>query len=149
MKEGKVKHQGLSEPGILIIRKAHAIEPKQELLPILEDLGIGLVPFSPLGKGILTENIKKEYSFLHDNFRKNPWIEPIPGTSKMQWQEENLHAINVAFTPEEIEEINKKRSVFEVSRHLFPEAHPSSNTNFFTNYSGAIKAPHTNFLINY
>ena len=81
---GKVKHFGLSEPGIQTIRKAHAVqpvtaiqseyslwwrEPEQELLPTLEELGIGFVPFSPLGKGFLTGAIKADTTFAANDFR--------------------------------------------------------------------------------
>ncbi|KFK97699.1 MULTISPECIES: aldo/keto reductase [unclassified Serratia (in: enterobacteria)] len=82
--EGKVKHFGLSEAGAQTIRRAHAVqpvtalqseysmwwrEPEQEILPLLEELGIGFVPFSPLGKGFLTGTIKAETRFAEDDFR--------------------------------------------------------------------------------
>ncbi len=82
--EGKVKHFGLSEAGAQTIRRAHAIqpvaalqseysmwwrEPEQEILPLLEELGIGFVPFSPLGKGFLTGAIKAGATFGEDDFR--------------------------------------------------------------------------------
>lgn len=81
---GKVLHWGLSEPGIGSIRRAHAVlplsaveseysmwwrKPETELLPVLEELGIGLVPFSPLGKGFLTGTIKAGATFGKDDFR--------------------------------------------------------------------------------
>lgn len=84
IKEGKVKHFGLSEAGVQTIRKAHAVqpvtalqseyslwwrEPEQEILPTLEELGIGFVPFSPLGKGFLTGKIDKNTSFDKNDFR--------------------------------------------------------------------------------
>lgn len=90
--EGKVKHFGLSEAGVQTIRRAHAIqpvtalqseyslwwrEPEQEILPTLEELGIGFVPFSPLGKGFLTGTIKADTTFGHDDFRsKVPRFSP-------------------------------------------------------------------------
>ncbi|MFT4274289.1 MAG: aldo/keto reductase [Pantoea sp.] len=82
--EGKVKHFGLSEAGVQTIRRAHAVqpvaalqseysmwwrEPEQEILPLLEELGIGFVPFSPLGKGFLTGAIKAGATFGADDFR--------------------------------------------------------------------------------
>lgn len=82
--EGKVGHFGLSEPGVETIRRAHAVQPvaavqneyslwwrrpEEELLPVLEELGIGLVPFSPLGKGFLTGTITESTSFDSGDFR--------------------------------------------------------------------------------
>lgn len=84
IQEGKVKHFGLSEAGANTIRRAHAVqpvtalqseysmwwrEPEQEILPVLEELGIGFVPFSPLGKGFLTGSIKTGSTFGADDFR--------------------------------------------------------------------------------
>lgn len=84
IKEGKVKHFGLSEAGVQTIRKAHAVqpvtalqseyslwwrEPEQEILPTLEELGIGFVPFSPLGKGFLTGKIDENTTFAANDFR--------------------------------------------------------------------------------
>ncbi len=84
IKEGKVKHWGLSEAGVQTIRRAHAVQPvtaiqseysmmwrtpEEELLPTLEELGIGFVPFSPLGKGFLTGKIDKNASFDNSDFR--------------------------------------------------------------------------------
>ncbi len=84
IKEGKVKHWGLSEPGVKTIRRAHAVQPvtaiqseyslwwrrpEEELLPTLEELGIGLVPFSPLGKGFLTGKIDEKTVFVKSDFR--------------------------------------------------------------------------------
>jgi len=90
--EGKVKHFGLSEAGVQTIRRAHAVqpvtalqseyslwwrEPEQEVLPTLEELGIGFVPFSPLGKGFLTGAIKEGATFGNDDFRsKVPRFSP-------------------------------------------------------------------------
>ncbi len=82
--QGKVKHFGLSEAGVESIRRAHAVqpvtalqseyslwwrEPEKEVLPTLEELGIGFVPFSPLGKGFLTGAITKDTVFAKDDFR--------------------------------------------------------------------------------
>lgn len=84
IKEGKVKHFGLSEAGVATIRRAHAIQPvtalqseyslwwkqpEQEILPVLEELGIGFVPFSPLGKGFLTGKIDADTTFDKNDFR--------------------------------------------------------------------------------
>ncbi len=84
IKEGKVLHWGMSEAGVKNIRRAHAVqpltaiqseysmfwrEPEEELLPTLEEMGIGLVPFSPLGKGFLTGAITKEIKFANNDFR--------------------------------------------------------------------------------
>ena len=84
VREGKIRHWGLSEAGVGTIRRAHAVlpltavqseysmfwrQPEQELLPALEELGIGLVPFSPLGKGFLTGRFNRESRFAADDFR--------------------------------------------------------------------------------
>jgi aryl-alcohol dehydrogenase-like predicted oxidoreductase len=84
IREGKVKHFGMSEPGVATIRRAHAVQPitavqseyslwwrtpEEELLPTLEELGIGFVPFSPLGKGFLTGAIDAQTTFAKDDFR--------------------------------------------------------------------------------
>ncbi|MBK8193308.1 MAG: aldo/keto reductase [Lewinellaceae bacterium] len=84
IKEGKVKHFGLSEAGVQTIRQAHAVlpvavlqseyslwwrEPEQEILPTLEDLGIGFIPFSPLGRGFLTGKIDEHTTFDKTDFR--------------------------------------------------------------------------------
>jgi aryl-alcohol dehydrogenase-like predicted oxidoreductase len=84
MKDGKVKHFGLSEAGVQTIRRAHAVqpvtalqseyslwwrEPEAEILPTLEELGIGFVPFSPLGKGFLTGKINENTTFDKTDFR--------------------------------------------------------------------------------
>jgi aryl-alcohol dehydrogenase-like predicted oxidoreductase len=84
IREGKVKHFGLSEAGVKTIRRAHAVQPvaavqseyslwwrrpEEELLPTLEELGIGLVPFSPLGKGFLTGKIDEHTKFDSSDFR--------------------------------------------------------------------------------
>lgn len=101
VKEGKVKHWGLSEAGVKNIRKAHAVlpvtalqseyslwwrEPEEQIMPVLEELGIGFVPFSPLGKGFLTGKIAPDQKFGEGDFRN---IVP-------RFKEENLKA-NQAF----------------------------------------------------
>lgn len=100
IREGKVKHWGLSEAGVQTIRRAHAVHPvtaiqseysmmwrspEEELLPILEELGIGFVPFAPLGKGFLTGTIDKNATFVSSDFRS---IVP-------RFQPENLEANQV------------------------------------------------------
>lgn len=162
IREGKVKHFGLSEAGVQNIRRAHAVqpvtalqseyslwwrEPEEEILPTLEELGIGFVPFSPLGKGFLTGKIDETTTFDASDFRntvprftpenrkanhalvelvarmaakkqatpaqialawvlaQKPWIVPIPGTTKLQRMEENLHAADVELTTDDLREI--------------------------------------------
>jgi len=85
IQEGKVKHFGLSEAGVQTIRRAHAVQPvtavqseyslwwrrpEEELLPALDELGIGFVPFSPLGKGFLTGKIDENTTFDSSDFRR-------------------------------------------------------------------------------
>lgn len=167
IQEGKVKHFGLSEAGVQIIRRAHAVqpvtalqseyslwwrEPEAEILPVLEELGIGFVPFSPLGKGFLTGKIDQNTTFDSKDFRstvprlspenrmsnqafvnllaafaqrknvtpaqialawllsQKPWIVPIPGTTKLHRLEENLGAMEVEFTADELLEIDTASS---------------------------------------
>jgi aryl-alcohol dehydrogenase-like predicted oxidoreductase len=92
IEEGKVKHFGLSEAGVKIIRRAHAIcpitalqseyslwwrEPEDEIMPVLEELGIGFVPFSPLGKGFLTGKMNENMTFDSKDFRSTvPRLSP-------------------------------------------------------------------------
>jgi aryl-alcohol dehydrogenase-like predicted oxidoreductase len=165
--EGKVKHFGLSEAGVSNIRRAHAVlpvtalqseyslwwrEPEEHILPVLEELGIGFVPFSPLGKGFLTgkldENTKLDSTdfrntvprFSTENRKANvaivdlvkriaaqkmatpaqialawllarkPWIAPIPGTTKLHRLEENLGAVKVELTNDDLHEIDDASS---------------------------------------
>lgn len=160
--EGKVRHFGLSEAGIGSIRKAHAVqpvaalqseyslfwrEPEGETLPLLRELGIGLVPFSPLGKGFLTGTIDADTQFGPNDSRNNfprysqenrranialvdevkriagekgatraqialawllarePWIVPIPGTTKLHRLEENLGGAQVELTGADMQAI--------------------------------------------
>jgi aryl-alcohol dehydrogenase-like predicted oxidoreductase len=168
---GKVKHFGLSEAGVQIIRRAHAVqsvtalqseyslwwrEPEEDIIPVLEELGIGFVPFSPLGKGFLTgkmdqntkfdskdfrstvprlspENLKTNLAFVdmltQVALRKNatpaqialawllaqkPWIVPIPGTTKLHRLSENLGALDVHLSSDELREINTASSKIKV-----------------------------------
>jgi aryl-alcohol dehydrogenase-like predicted oxidoreductase len=169
--EGKVKHFGLSEAGTKNIRRAHGVqpvtalqseysiwwrEPEEEILPTLEELGIGFVPFSPLGKGFLTGKIDETTTFSPSDFRntvprfapenrkankdvvhlvtriaaekkatpaqvalawllaRKPWIVPIPGTTKLHRLEENLGAVNVDLTSDDLREIDDTSSAITV-----------------------------------
>ncbi|WP_448135397.1 aldo/keto reductase [Stenotrophomonas rhizophila] len=160
--EGKVKHFGLSEAGADTIRRAHAVqpvaalqseyslwwrEPEQSVLPVLEELGIGFVPFSPLGKGFLTGAINADTAFAADDFRnsvprfaaearqanqvlvdrisaiaaakgatpaqvalawllaRKPWIVPIPGTTKLHRLQENLGAVALQLSTDDLQQI--------------------------------------------
>jgi aryl-alcohol dehydrogenase-like predicted oxidoreductase len=163
--DGKVRHFGLSEAGAQTIRRAHAVqpvtalqseyslwwrEPEEQIIPTLEELGIGLVPFSPLGKGFLTGTIDQTTTFASDDFRntlprftdaearkanlafvqllqriaagkdatpaqvalawllaQEPWIVPIPGTTKLHRLEENLAAVDVELTADDLREIDQ------------------------------------------
>jgi aryl-alcohol dehydrogenase-like predicted oxidoreductase len=178
IKEGKVKHFGLSEAGVKTIRKAHAVQPlaaiqseyslwwrqpEAELLPTLEELGIGFVPFSPLGKGFLTGKIDENTKFDSSDFRnvvprfsqearkanqsmvdlltkiaeekkataaqvalawllaQKPWIVPIPGTTKLHRLEENMGAVNIEFTDDELHQIDHASSQIKVEGERYPE----------------------------
>jgi aryl-alcohol dehydrogenase-like predicted oxidoreductase len=176
---GKVKHFGLSEAGAQTIRRAHAVQPvtavqseyslwtrdpEAEVLPTLEELGIGFVPFSPLGMGFLTGKIDTNTTFHSSDFRNNaprftpearkanqalvdllgsiaqrknatpaqialawllaqkPWIVPIPGTRKLERLEENIGAIAVELTPDDLREIESAASKITVQGARLPEA---------------------------
>jgi aryl-alcohol dehydrogenase-like predicted oxidoreductase len=167
IREGKVRHLGLSEAGAQTIRRAHAVqavaalqseyslwwrEPEAEVLPTCEELGVGFVPFSPLGKGFLTGKIDETTTFDSTDFRntvprftpenrkanqamvdlvsriaaekratpaqvalawllaRKPWIVPIPGTTKLHRLEENLGAVAVRLTPDDLREIEEAAS---------------------------------------
>ena len=171
IKNGKVKHFGLSEAGVQIIRRAHSVqpvsalqseyslwwrEPEAEIIPTLEELGIGFVPFSPLGKGFLTGKIDQNTTFDSKDFRstvprlspenlktnmafvdllaqvaqrksvtpaqialawllaQKPWIVPIPGTTKLHRLKENLGALAIELTSEELQEISTASSKIKV-----------------------------------
>lgn len=177
--EGKVKHFGLSEAGAKTIRRAHAVqpvtalqseysmwwrEPEQEILPLLEELGIGFVPFSPLGKGFLTGAIKPGTTFGEDDFRskvprfaaeamaaneklvtllghlaaekgvssaqialawllaQKPWIVPIPGTTKLHRLEENLAAVDIVLSGEEMHKLTQELETIKVIGERYPAA---------------------------
>lgn len=178
IKEGKVKHFGLSEAGVQTIRRAHAVqplttvqseyslwwrEPEKEILPTVEELGIGFVPFSPLGKGFLTGKIDEHTTFGKNDFRnvvprfskenrktnqalvdllgkiakekeatsaqialawllaQKPWIVPIPGTTKLHRLEENMKAVDIKLTENELKEINEVVSKIEIQGARYPE----------------------------
>ena len=167
IQEGKVKYFGLSEAGVKNIRRAHAVqpvtalqseyslfwrEPEAEIMPVLEELGIGFVPFSPLGKGFLTGKITAETTFASNDFRntvprfnaenraanmalvdllnniaaekeatpaqialawllaQKPWIVPIPGTTKPERFNENIGAVDVQLTAEDLRMIEEAAS---------------------------------------
>ena len=176
--QGKVRHFGLSEAGVRNIRRAHAVqpvtalqseyslwwrEPEAEILPTLEELGIGFVPFSPLGKGFLTGKIDESTTFASTDFRntvprfapearqanqalvdllgkiaelkkvtpaqlalawllaQKPWIVPIPGTTKLHRLEENLGAISVELTPDDLRDIVSAASQIKVQGARYSE----------------------------
>jgi aryl-alcohol dehydrogenase-like predicted oxidoreductase len=178
IQQGKVKHFGLSEAGAQTIRRAHKVqpvtalqseyslwwrEPEQEIIPTLEELGIGFVPFSPLGKGFLTGAISKDTEFAKTDFRnivprfspenrdanyavvdlinkfagekkatpaqvalawllaKKPWIVPIPGTTKLHRLEENIGALNVLLSPDDIRQLETTASKIPVQGARYPE----------------------------
>lgn len=178
IQEGKVKHFGMSEAGVQSIRKAHAVlpvtalqseyslwwrEPEKEILPTLEELGIGFVPFSPLGKGFLTGAINETTKFDPTDFRntvprfseenrkanqamvdliksianaksatpaqialawllaQKPWIAPIPGTTKIHRLEENMGAVNIVLSKEDIQHIEEAAANIEVAGARYPQ----------------------------
>ena len=161
------------------IRRAHAVQPitaiqseyslwwrrpEEELLPALEELGIGLVPFSPLGKGFLTGKIDEKTEFGKTDFRnmvprftpdarkankvlvdllkkiaerkkatpaqialawllaQKSWIVPIPGTTKQSRLEENIGAVNVELTADDLREIDSAASKIKIEGNRYPEA---------------------------
>jgi aryl-alcohol dehydrogenase-like predicted oxidoreductase len=178
IQEGKVKHFGLSEPSATTIRRAHAVQPvtavqneyslwwrlpEEAILPTLEELGIGFVPYSPLGKGFLTGRIDDSTTFSSSDLRsriprfdpenrktnqalvdllgkiatqknatpgqialawllaQKPWIVPIPGTTKLLRFEENIGALNVELTPDDLQEIEYAAAKIQVQGARYPE----------------------------
>src|ERR1041385_8212114 len=168
---GKVKHFGLSESDAEQIRRAHAIQPvtalqseysiwwrviEADILPTCEELGIGLVPYSPLGRGYLTGKIDENTTYDSTDIRSHnprftqeaikanrvvidlleriatqknatpaqialawllaqkPWIVPIPGSRKLERLEENIGAVNIQLTPEDLSEIENAMSQIKV-----------------------------------
>jgi aryl-alcohol dehydrogenase-like predicted oxidoreductase len=175
---GKVKHFGLSEAGVQTIRRAHAVQPltalqseyslwtrtpEKEVIPTLEELGIGFVTYSPLGKGFLTGKIDENAKFDSSDFRstlprftpealkanqalidligkigqrkkatvaqialawllaQKPWIVPIPGTTKLHRLDENIGAVAVELTPDDLREIESAASKITVQGARYPE----------------------------
>jgi aryl-alcohol dehydrogenase-like predicted oxidoreductase len=175
---GKVKHFGLSEAGVQTIRRAHAVQPvtalqseyslwwrkpEAEVIPTLEELGIGLVPYSPLGKGFLTGKMDENTELGKGDFRstlprftpearkanqafvdllgtiakqkkatpaqialawllaQKPWIVPIPGTTKLSRLEENLGAVAIELTADDLREIDGSAAKIPVQGERYPE----------------------------
>jgi aryl-alcohol dehydrogenase-like predicted oxidoreductase len=175
--EGKVRHFGLSEAGVASIRRAHAVqpvaalqseyslwwrEPEEDVLPTCEELGIGFVPFSPLGKGFLTGTIDAATSFGKDDFRsivprfsaeartanqslveqlgriaaarqatpaqialawllaRQPWIVPIPGTTKPHRLRENVGAADIALDADDMCQIEDALGRIAVQGDRYP-----------------------------
>ena len=178
IRQGKVKHFGLSEAGVQTIRRAHAVqpvtalqseyslwwrEPEAEVIPTLEELGIGFVPFSPLGRGFLTGKITEDTKFDSTDFRnvvprftpenrkanqalvdligkfaeqkkvtsaqvalawllaQKSWIVPIPGTTKLHRLEENIGAVAVELTSENLRELDTAASKIALQGARYPE----------------------------
>ncbi len=178
IQEGKVKHFGLSEAGAQTIRRAHAVQrvtavqseyslwwrrPEEEVLPALEELGIGFVPYSPLGKGFLTGKIDENTTFDGSDFRnilprftqearranqgliellgkiaerkmstpaqialawllaQKSWIVPIPGTRKLERLDENIGAVAVKLTSDDLREIDSAASKTTVQGARYPD----------------------------
>ena len=178
IQQGKVKHFGLSEAGVKTIRRAHAVQPvtalqseyslwtrtpEKEVILTLEELGIGFVPYSPLGKGFLTGKMDEKTTFDSSDFRstlprftpdalkanqalikllnsiaerkkatpaqialawliaQKPWIVPIPGTTKLHRLEENIGAVAIELTSEDLREIDSASSKIRVQGARYPE----------------------------
>jgi aryl-alcohol dehydrogenase-like predicted oxidoreductase len=178
IQEGKVKHFGLSEAAAKTIRRAHAVQPvaavqseyslwwrrpEEEVLPTLEELGIGFVPYSPLGKGFLTGKIDEKTEFDNTDFRsiiprfapearkanqalvdmlggiaarknatpgqialawllaQKPWIVPIPGTTKLVRLEENIGAVAIELTLDDLRDIESATSKITIQGTRYPE----------------------------
>jgi aryl-alcohol dehydrogenase-like predicted oxidoreductase len=177
IQEGKVKYFGLSEAGTQTIRRAHKVQPvtalqseyslwwrqpEQEIIPTLEELGIGFVPFSPLGKGFLTGAINKDTQFAANDFRnivprfsqenrdanqvlvdkiaafakqknatpaqvalawvlaQKPWIVPIPGTTKIHRLEENLGAVNLQLSANDLQQLDELTKQLPAQGERYP-----------------------------
>jgi len=177
--EGKVKHFGLSEPSVKSLRKAHAVQPVTavqneyslwwrqpagEMIPVLEELGIGLVPYSPLGRGYLAGALNENTQFDADDFRstlprfspealkanmnlvelirdlaankgampaqvaiawilmQKPWIVPIPGTTKLERLKENIGAITISLSQDEVGAIDDAASKMALKDERYSEA---------------------------
>ena len=129
---GKVKHFGLCETGAAIIRRAHAVqpvtalqseyslwwrEPEHTVLPVLEELGIGFVPFSPLGKGATPAQIALAWLLA-----QKAWVVPIPGTTRLHRLEENLAADAVALSDADLRRIDHALAQVKVEGDRYPPA---------------------------
>ncbi|MBW8744301.1 MAG: aldo/keto reductase [Sphingomonas sp.] len=182
IREGKVKHFGLSEAGASTIRRAHAVqpvtalqseyslwwrEPEAEIIPTLEELGIGFVPFSPLGRGFLTGKIDADTKFEENDLRnalprfsaearaanqrlidligaiagrkhatpaqialawllaRKPWIVPIPGTTRLDRLEENIHAASIDLDPGDLADIARAADSVEIEGARYSAASQS------------------------
>ncbi len=178
IQEGKVKYFGMSEAGVKTIRRAHAVQPlsalqneyslwtrtpEKEVIPMLEELGIGLVPYSPLGKGFLTGKIDENTKFESSDFRstlprftpealqanqaligllasigerkkatpaqvalawvmaQKPWMAPIPGTTKLDRLDENIGALSVELTADDLSDIEEAAAKITVQGARYPE----------------------------
>lgn len=178
IQEGKVRHFGLSEAGVQTIRRAHSVQPvtalqneyslwtrtpEKEVIPALEELGIGFVPYSPLGRGFLTGKMNENTTFDSSDFRstlprftpeavkanqvlvdllsriaerkhatpaqialawllaQKPWIVPIPGTTKLHRLEENIGAVEIELTGDDLREIDDAASKITVQGARYPE----------------------------
>src|SRR5215469_7523814 len=175
---GKVKHFGLSEAGVGTIRRAHAVQPvtalqneyslwfrrpEAEVIPTLEELGIGMVPYSPLGKGFLTGKMDDKTELKSNDFRstlprftpearkanqavvdlltdigtqkgatpaqialawllaQKPWMAPIPGTTKLSRLEENIGAVSIQLTADDLRRIDEAASQIQIEGNRYPE----------------------------
>src|SRR5438270_9090108 len=178
IQQGKVKHFGLSEAGVQTIRRAHAVQPvtalqseyslwtrtpEKEVIPTLQELDIGFVPYSPLGRGFLTGAMNENTKLDSTDFRstlprftpeamkanhalvdllgniaqhkkatpaqialawllaQKPWIVPIPGTTKLHRLEENIGAVAIELTPDDLREIDSAASGITVHGPRYPE----------------------------
>ena len=178
IQQGKVKHFGLSEAGVGTIRRAHAVQPvtalqneyslwwrrpEAEVIPTLEELGIGMVPYSPLGKGFLTGKMDETTELKSNDFRstlprftpearkanqavvdlltsigkqknatpaqvalawllaQKPWIVPIPGTTKLSRLDENIGALSVELSKDDLRQIEEAASHIKIEGDRYPE----------------------------
>jgi aryl-alcohol dehydrogenase-like predicted oxidoreductase len=176
--QGKVKHFGMSEASAKTIRRAHAVQavtavqseyslwwrrPEEEVIPMLEELGIGFVPYSPLGKGFLTGKMDENTELQSNDFRstlprftpearkanqavvdlltsigkqkeatpaqialawllaQKPWIVPIPGTTKLHRLEENIGAVAIELSSEDLKQIEEAASQIKIEGARYPE----------------------------
>lgn len=178
IQEGKVQHFGLSEAAAQTIRRAHAVQPviaiqseyslwwrtpEEDVLPVCEELGIGFVPFSPLGRGYLTGKVDENTTFASSDIRsrsprytpearkanrvvvdllariaeqkeatpaqialawllvQKPWIVPIPGTRKLERLDENIGAVAIELTADDLREIDSAISAMTIQGDRYPE----------------------------